>query len=42
MKEQSVIHNTFVIERSYPETPQNLFSPLSPRPGEETPLVCRK
>ena len=26
MKEQSVIHNTFVIERSYPKTPERVFS----------------
>jgi uncharacterized protein YndB with AHSA1/START domain len=26
MKEQSVIHNTFVIERSYPKPPERVFS----------------
>jgi uncharacterized protein YndB with AHSA1/START domain len=29
MKEQSAIHNTFVIERSYPATPGQVFAALS-------------
>ena len=29
MKEQAVIHNTFVIERSYPATPEQVFAALS-------------
>lgn len=29
MKKQSVIHNTFVIERSYPATPARVFAALS-------------
>jgi uncharacterized protein YndB with AHSA1/START domain len=29
MKVQSVIHNTFVIERSYPATPEQVFAALS-------------
>ena len=29
MKERSVIHNTFVIERSYPATPQRVFAAFS-------------
>jgi uncharacterized protein YndB with AHSA1/START domain len=33
MKEQSVIHNTFVIERSYPATPEQVFAALS-NPGK--------
>ena len=30
MEERNVIHSTFVIERSYPATPENVFSALSP------------
>jgi len=29
MQEQSVIHNTFVIERSYPTTPERVFAAFS-------------
>jgi len=34
-----VIHSTFVIERSYPATPERVFAAFAD-PGEEAPLVC--
>jgi uncharacterized protein YndB with AHSA1/START domain len=34
MKEQSIIHNTFVIERSYPVTPKQVFEAFSD-PGKK-------
>jgi uncharacterized protein YndB with AHSA1/START domain len=29
MKEQSVVHSTFVLERSYPKPPENVFDRLA-------------
>ena len=41
MPEQSVIHNTFVIERSYPHPPATVFAAFVD-PGPEAPLVWRR
>ena len=41
MEEQSVIHNTFVIERSYPKPPERVFSAFADA-AAEAPLVCRR
>ena len=32
MQEQSVVHNTFVIERSYPKPPERVFAAFADRP----------
>ena len=39
MEERSVIHSTFVIERSYAATPERVFRRFR-RSRQETPLVC--
>ena len=41
MVELTVIHDTFVIERTYPAVIGQVFA-TARRPGQEAPVACRK